>query len=574
MERKFMTAPLSSSRYDLKSVRLPYLAGLPLRIMVWIIESPLGRLLIPQLFKSAGITWLRKQSFAEAPLYTPLYRSGRAAAPRQEGMPALPPEPAPGFHFSSTADYASAYREGVTDPEQTASRILDLIDASDRGEEPLRAITASYTEELLRQAQESAQRLREGRPRSIFEGVPVAVKEELDVVPYPTTVGTAFLGREAAVRDATVVARMRAAGALIIGKANMHEIGIGVTGLNPIHGTPRNPYAPGRYTGGSSSGPAAAVAAGLCPVAIGADGGGSIRIPSAFCGIVGLKPTFGRVSEIGAWPLCWSVAHVGPLAASVADAALAYGVMAGPDEKDPNTLHQPEVEWSGWDQFDLSDLTLGIYPEWFRHAQPAIVAACEAQIERFTALGARMVEIVLPDLEAARVAHTITIAAEMAQSMEADYRQNHRLHGRDVRLNLALARAMSARDYILAQRVRTRLVRHLEHAFSKADLILSPATGITAPPILPSALKGGESDLTKLVEIMRFATPGNLAGVPAISFPAGYDPEGLPIGMQAMGPAWQEKKLLRLALAAERGLERRQPQRHFPILPVREIASA
>lgn len=563
-----MAAPPPSSCYDLKSVQLPYLSGLPLRLMVWILESPAGKLLIPQLFKSAGIAWLRKQNFAEAPLTFPLYRTSQTAGPRQESMPALPPAAAPGFHFSTTADYAKAYREGVTDPEQTAARILDGIDASEVGDQPLRAITASYTDELLRQAQESAVRLREGRPRSIFEGVPVAVKEEFDVVPYPTTVGTAFLGREPAGRDATVVARMRAAGALIIGKANMHEIGIGVTGLNPVHGTPRNPYAPGHYTGGSSSGPAAAVAAGLCPVAIGADGGGSIRIPSAFCGIVGLKPTFGRVSEIGAWPLCWSVAHVGPLAASVEDAALAYAVMAGPDEKDPNTLHQPGQDWSDWDRADLSDLTLGIYPEWFRHAQPAIVAACEAQLQRFTALGARVVEIVIPDLEAARVAHSITIAAEMAQSMEASYPEHHRQHGRDVRLNLVLARAMTARDYVMAQRVRARLVHHLEKAFRQADLILSPATGITAPPIPPKALKGGESDLTRLVEIMRFATPGNLAGLPAISFPAGYDPDGLPIGMQAMGKPWQEITLLRLALAAEREITRHKPQRYYPILPV------
>jgi Asp-tRNA(Asn)/Glu-tRNA(Gln) amidotransferase A subunit family amidase len=538
--------------------------------MAWIIESPLGTLLLPSLFQSAGITWLRKQIFREAPTFLPLHAHSHSRGShdsQKEKVLETVVSPGPGFAFSTTADYARAYRQGLTDPEQVAARLLDHIDASDSGVEPLRAITASYTDELLHQAQESAKRLRDGKPRSLLEGVPVAVKEELDVLPYPTTVGTAFLGREPARSDASVVARIRTAGALIIGKTNMHEIGIGVTGLNPIHGTPRNPYDPGHYCGGSSGGSAAAVAAGLCPVAIGADGGGSIRIPSAFCGIVGLKPTFGRISESGAYPLCWSVAHIGPLAASVHDAALAYAVMAGPDERDPHTLHQPAVEWSGWDNADLSDLTLGIYSEWFNHAQPAIVAACEAQVQHFVKLGAKVKEIVLPDLEAARVAHTITIISEMAQCMEPEYRQNHKRHGRDVRINLVIARALTARDYIQAQRVRTRLLRHLGRAFQEVDLILTPATGITAPPILAKALKAGESDLSKLVEIMRFATPANLAGVPAISFPAGYDQGGLPIGMQAMGRPWQEKTLLRLALAAERQLTRQKPQRLYPVLP-------
>ena len=154
--------------------------------------------------------------------------------------------------------------------------MLDAIEASDAAEPPLRAFVAVNRDDVLRQAREATRRIANGQALSMLDGVPVAVKDEFDMVPYPTTVGTAFLGKTPCTKDATAVARMRTAGALLIGKANMHEIGIGVTGLNPIHGTPRNPYDPRCYTGGSSSGPAAAVAAGLCPVAIGADGGGSI----------------------------------------------------------------------------------------------------------------------------------------------------------------------------------------------------------------------------------------------------------------------------------------------------------
>ncbi len=213
--------------------------------------------------------------------------------------------------------------------------------------------------------------------------------------------------------DATVVARLRAAGALLIGKANMHEIGINPNGANAHYGAARNPYDTARDPGGSSSGPAAAVAAGLCPIAIGADGGGSIRIPASLCGLVGLKPTFGRVSEAGAAPLCWSVAHIGPLGATVEDVALAYGLIAGPDTRDPNSQRQPAVGLAGWnDRLTWHGLTVGVYRPWFRHAAPAVVAANEAMLAQFERAGAQVREIVVPELDAMRLAHIIIILSE------------------------------------------------------------------------------------------------------------------------------------------------------------------
>jgi Asp-tRNA(Asn)/Glu-tRNA(Gln) amidotransferase A subunit family amidase len=475
--------------------------------------------------------------------------------------------PGLGFRFSTVQDYAKAYREGKITPEDVAHRVLEAIATSNATDPPLRAIIAMDREDVLRQAREATTRIKEGQALSVFDGVPVAVKDEVDMLPYPTTVGTAFLGKSPCKEDSTVVARMRAAGALLIGKANMHEIGIGVTGLNPHHGTPRNPYAPDHFTGGSSSGPGAAVAAGLCPAAIAADGGGSIRIPASFCGIVGIKPTFGRISEHGAAPLCWSVAHLGPLAATATDAALAYAVMAGPDPKDPNSLRQPAPTLADWDKLDLSGLKLGVYWPWFRHATADMVAACEAMLLKFESMGANLREVVIPDLEAGRVAHTLTIAGEMAQALDRTYAEHHREHGADVRINLALARAFTTMDYVQAQRVRTRLIANFAHALEQVDVILTPATALPAPLIPKAALPEGESDLSTLVEIMRFATPANLAGLPAISFPVGYNEAGLPLGMQAMGRAWQEATLLRLALAAERVVDRKSPQIHYRILP-------
>lgn len=557
--------------YDLKSVKMPYVSGGLLRLFVSLVEGPLGGLLIPGLFESAGISWLRRQVIDEAPTPQPLHSRGflakkDSAMPGQD-WPKSAAAGSRGFHFSTVFDYAKAYRDGRTNPEEVAGKVLDAIENSNSTTPPLRAVIAFSREDVLKQAREANERIKAGKPLSIFDGVPVAVKDELDMVPYPTTVGTAFLGKSPAKEDATSVARMRAAGALLIGKTNMHEIGINVTGLNPTHGTTRNPYNPGHFTGGSSSGSATAVAAGLAPVAIGADGGGSIRIPASFCGVFGLKPTYGRVSEHGAAPLCWSVAHVGPIAGSATDTALAYAVMAGPDLRDPNSLHQPMPSLENWDQLNLNGLKLGVYKQWFRHAEKEVVAACESMLKQFESRGAEIREITIADLELNRVCHTITIVAEMVQAMSYTYDKHHKEHGLDVRLNLALGRAFSSQDYILAQRARTRIMRNFNRALEEVDLILTPATAIAAPAIPGDALPDGNSDLSTTIEIMRFVTAANMTGLPAISFPAGYTEKGLPVGMQAMGRAWDEATLMRLALNAEQVLERKAPKVHYRILP-------
>jgi Asp-tRNA(Asn)/Glu-tRNA(Gln) amidotransferase A subunit family amidase len=559
----------ANTAYDLKSVKLPYLAGAALKAFVSALEGPLGGALIPNLLQSAGITDLRRRHFEEAPTYFPIHFAG-APATEASAVPAAewPTESqaGPGFHFASAWDYTAAYRSGATCPEEVAKKVLAAIESSNAISPPLRAIINVKSEQVLRLARESAQRYKEGRALGPLDGVPVAVKDEVDMTPYPTTVGTAFLGKSPAVEDATVVARVRAAGALLIGKANMHEIGIGVTGLNPHHGTTRNPYNPAHYTGGSSSGSATAVAAGLCPLAIGADGGGSIRIPSSFCGVVGLKPTYGRVSEFGAAPLDWSIAHLGPIAASVADAALGYAVMAGPDPREANSLHQPLPTLKGWNNVDIRGLRIGVFWPWFRHASAEVVTVCEALLTQFEGLGAQIREAIIPDLEVGRVAHVLTIAGEMAQAMDAYHAQHHKEHGLDVRINLTLARSFTTLDYIKAQRVRTRLIANFRRALETVDVIMTPSTGLAAPAIPAAALPEGDSDLTMLTEIMRFATPANLTGLPAISFPAGYTPQGLPVGMQAIARPWDEVTLLRLALAAEGMVERKAPQVHYRIL--------
>jgi Asp-tRNA(Asn)/Glu-tRNA(Gln) amidotransferase A subunit family amidase len=554
--------------YDLKSVKLPYFSSGMLKLFVPLLEGPFSGLVIPSFFESAGFSWLRKQQVAETPTFYPIHFRGelqeRSAAVAEEQWPVQALQ-GKGFHFSGILDFARAYREGKTTPEEIARKVLDAIEASNASTPPLQAMIAVHCDEVMMQARASTERIRQGSALSVLDGVPVAIKDEMDVAGYPTRVGTSFLGKTPAVQDAEVVRRLRSAGALIVGKANMHEIGIDVTGLNPHFGTPRNPYNPGHFTGGSSSGSAAAVASGLVPVAIGADGGGSVRIPSAFCGLVGLKPTFGRVSEYGAFPLCESLDYIGPLAASATDAALAYAVIAGPDPKDPMSLLQPLPGLDGWDNIDLHGLKLGVYWPWFRHADPEVVAVCESLLNQFASMGAEICEVVIPDLEASRVAHTVIIMSELARSMNTYY-EHHRDHGLSERVTLAVARKLTAIDYLISQRIRTRMMNHFDEVFKQVDMVVTPTTAVPAPVIRNGALPNGESDLSTTVEIMRFATVGNLTGLPAISFPAGYTKNGLPIGMQAIGRAWQESLLLRLALASEQVVEKKAPQVYYSIL--------
>jgi Asp-tRNA(Asn)/Glu-tRNA(Gln) amidotransferase A subunit family amidase len=559
------------SAYNLQSITLPRLQGRSLKLFAAALETPLvGQALCARLVRDGGINQLHTTILTEPPTGHPLVVAtiDGVTNGRQPDLTAAfqPPHATGQIPLHTMQDYAAAYCSGQITPEEVASKAITAIAESDRGDKPLRAIIASDADDLLAQARAASRRFQAGQPLSPLDGVPVAIKDEVDQVPYPTTVGTRFLGRTPAVEDATVVARLRAAGALLIGKANMNEIGINPSGFNQHHGTARNPYDLARDTGGSSGGSAAAVAAGLCPVAVGADGGGSIRVPAALCGLVGLKPTYGRISEHGAAPLCWSVAHLGPIGASVADVALAYGLMAGPDPRDPMSLHQPPVSLPDWAEAkDLRGLRLGIFADWFQHADAEIVAICEQLVTSLTAAGAEVREIEIPDLELMRVAHAVTILSEMAASM-SNLQASWPDFAPPTRINLALGRYFPSGTYVQAQRVRTRAMTSFREVLAQVDVIVTPATAVTAPIIPPGSLADGLSDLSTVTELMRYVFPSNLTGNPAIVFPAGYNRQGLPVAMQAIGRHWEETLLLRVAAVAEKVVDRRRPLLYYDLL--------
>jgi Asp-tRNA(Asn)/Glu-tRNA(Gln) amidotransferase A subunit family amidase len=552
------------SSYNLKSLKLPKLSGNMLSVFANLIETRLGKLiLLNSLLENGGIHKFRSLHVDEPPTFYPLIKPITEKNIPIDFTDFIQEDS--DFPYPTAYDFVSRYNNNETTPVEVAEQILRNIKSSEQGQEPMRIFIAINQDDLSRQAEEATQRLKSGKRLSEMDGVPVAIKDEIDMLPYPTTVGTSFLGKLPAKEDSTVAIRLRAAGALLVGKTNMHEIGIAPNGMNLHHGTVRNPYDLNCDPGGSSSGSAAAVSAGLVPIAIGADGGGSIRIPASLCGVVGLKPTFGRVSEYGAAPLDWSVAHLGPLAACVYDTALVYSIIAGPDPKDPNTLMQPPVILQGWNTPDLKGLRFGIYPEWNEHADPEVVLVYKEMLAKLEQLGAEIIEIEIPELDEFRIAHAVTILSEMAMCMRV-YKTQRKEMGEDARISLVLGESMTSNDYLLAQRFRTRALACVDEIFRSVDVIVSPGTAKTAQPFRGSDPTTGWSDLSNDTEYMRYVYVGNLTGVPAITFPAGYDSRGLPVGMQAMSNHWQEHLLLRVAFNAEQEMERRIPANFFPSL--------
>lgn len=577
--------------YDLRSVHAPRVSGSKLLMLVGLLEGKLtGSLLAPGFLQRLGITSFRRYASREIPEFFPRRESAAGTCEEPGTLPAFPSfnlmdeigttiRPEGSYVFPSVADYARAYRDRSLDPETVARRLVQVLEHQDRGNPPLYAFVSYDSEEIRRQASESAKRIAQGTQRSIFEGVPVAIKDEMDVAGLPTTIGTSFRSTEVAERDSFVVARLREAGAIIVGKTNMHEVGLGVTGLNPFHGTPINPYAPWRYPGGSSSGSASVVASGIVPVAMGADGGGSVRIPSAYCGVFGLKLTMGRVSDRGEALLAPTVANLGPIAGNARDLALAYLTIAGPDPEDPHSLLQPTPTIEGFLE-GVEGLRIGIYDDWFDHASEEVINTTRGMITALRDRGAEIVPIEIPRLDEMRVAHLITISSEMRWALNEMYRQRRSDFGHESRLSLAISRFLTSTDYLKAQQVRADAIRRFSEIFERVDLIATPTTGNLPPRLHRSRLLSGVSDLHSLTETMRFAIQANLTGIPAISVPAGFvtahsrhfwqtveerDVDGnvysqVPVGLQFMARHWNEALLLRMARICEEIVVRPRPR--------------
>jgi aspartyl-tRNA(Asn)/glutamyl-tRNA(Gln) amidotransferase subunit A len=451
--------------------------------------------------------------------------------------------------FQSIADLARMIRNREVSPVEVVEAYLARVD---RLNPVLNAFITVIHDHARAAAKQAEGEIAQHRYRGPLHGVPIGIKDILDTAGVVTTHGSSFFRTNVPSEDAASVERLKQAGAIAIGKCNTHEFAAGSTTNNPWYGAARNPWSLERSPGGSSGGSAAAVAAGMAAGAIGTDTGGSVRSPAACCGVVGLKPTYGRVSLRGVYPNAPSLDHVGPLARSARDVAVLLQGMAGYDARDPTCADVPVPDFAGSLDAGVDGLRLGLCPDLhYTDLDKEVAARLDAAIRVLESLGAR-VEIVRfllrDDLAAARdaisSAELFSVHRERLAALPEGY-------GADVRARLLEAQRTTVGQYVAACRVRERARREIDETFQRVDALVLPVAPCEAPYLETgmSHINGREVSFGAVGVTMR--APINVLGVPAVSMPIGLSEAGLPLAMQIVGPRWHEARILSIAHAYE-----------------------
>ncbi|KAI5335871.1 PREDICTED: fatty acid amide hydrolase [Prunus dulcis] len=586
--------PASSELYLRANVKAPRMAGFLVKVFAWFLESRIFGTLLLFILKRDNLIHklVTNAELEEPPVYVPLhpFDDKEEQDVKQVGSDLSPPELVQqaieclpvslektlnGSKFSfrhwTISDYSRAYTSGEITPRTVAEHLIAAIHESSTPPLQMSFFINYKADDILKQATESTLRYEQGVPISALDGVPIAIKDEIDCLPYPTTGGTKWLHNlRPCTDDACCVKCLRLCGAVLVGKTNMHELGAGTSGINPHYGATRNPYSRSKISGGSSSGSAAVVASGLCPVALGVDGGGSVRMPAALCGVVGLKPTFGRVPHSGVLPLNWTVGMVGILAGTVEDAFIVYAAISC--QLPPRLLSaSPKVNFPLLNSTKpISGIKLAKYGEWFNDCSDDIRECCSNALERLQKqYGWKTVEVTIPEIEMMRLAHYVTIGSECSTSLSSFLEKlDFKELGWDARVALAVYGAFSSKDYIKAQKIRNRQMQFHMNLFTQADVIVSPTIGVTAYTILDDALNTGELDYINGAALVRYSIAGNFLGLPAVTVPVGYDKSGLPIGLQLIGKPWSEATLIHIAFAMQDLYvsEYRKPEVYYDLL--------
>ena len=443
-------------------------------------------------------------------------------------------------------------RRKVISPVELTRTCLQRIE---RLNPALNAFITVTADQAMAQAREAEVEVRSGRWRGPLHGIPVGLKDNIDTSGIRTTLASAVFADRVPSADAEVVRRLKAAGAVLLGKQNLHEVAFGTTSAVSLFGPVHNPWQVDRISGGSSGGSAAAVAAGLCFAAVGTDAGGSIRVPSAYCGIVGLKPTYGLVSMRGAGDLgWWSMNHVGPMCRSVADAALLLTAMAGYDQLDSSSTDAPIPKYIASLRGKVSTLRLGIpRAVFYDKLDPEIEAAMTKALGVLRRLTAGLREVSLHAISDTIIPNIVL--AENYAFHEPYFVKTPQLYQNAIRRNLEAGSKVTNGAYIQSRRELDVARRSVGSIFSNVDLLITPTTAVP-PPTIGEALRLGIE-----LELIRNTAPFNVYGLPTISIPCGFTTSGLPIGMQISGPRFGEGKMLALAHAYEQATDwhRRRP---------------
>jgi aspartyl-tRNA(Asn)/glutamyl-tRNA(Gln) amidotransferase subunit A len=457
--------------------------------------------------------------------------------------------------FLSVMEASALVRTHQVSPVELTRACLARIDALNPS---LNAFITVTPEAALAQAEHAESEVRNGRWRGPLHGIPIALKDMIDTAGVKTTAASALFRDRVPQSDAAVVQRLKDAGAILLGKLNMHEFAYGGTSVPSYYGRVSNPWDPERIAGGSSGGSAAAVAAGLCYVALGSDTGGSIREPSALCGIVGLKPTYGRVSTRGAIPLSWSLDHIGPMTRSVADSAVALHAMAGYDPDDVTSQDQPVGAYLEAVRKSHARLRIGVPREFFyANLHPEVQAAMDQALSVLVALGGETRDILL------EVSADRTVFRAEAYAYHAEHIASApELYLPETLAKLQLGAAIGAKTYIRARLDLDQLRRSGVNVFSSVDVLVTPTTPVPAPKAseYPSTF---EDALALDGLLLRNTRSFNMNGFPTISVPCGMTRAGLPIGLQITAAPWEEQRVLGLAQAFQEATDwhtRRPPE--------------
>ncbi len=378
-------------------------------------------------------------------------------------------------------------------------------------------------------------------------GIPVAIKDLYNTRGIRTTSGSKFFEDYIPDEDAYAVRRLKEAGALLLGKTNTHEIALGVTNINPHFGAVRNPWDQTRISGGSSGGSAAAVISRMCIAALGTDTGGSIRIPASLCGVVGMKPTYGRVSLRGILPLSWNLDHAGPIARTVEDAAFVLQIISGYDPLDPASVKTLPGDYQSHLKDGMSGRKIAVAVGGFiEESDPEVLKAYYEAERVFEGLGAQLEEVDASWLKDAAFANGLMTTVDAAAFHRERLKEHPDWFGADVRQRLEIGAAYTSSEYALARRTQAEVRRRCENLFETCDVLLLPTTPIAAPLI------EGDNALERARLLTRFTAPFNLTGMPALSLPCGFTQDGLPIGLQIVARAWNEAGAFRAGYAYEK----------------------
>jgi aspartyl-tRNA(Asn)/glutamyl-tRNA(Gln) amidotransferase subunit A len=449
----------------------------------------------------------------------------------------MPAEPA----TWTIGELSGVLASGEMSPVALAESALEAIDAYD---DTLKAFIDVYRDDAIASAQRAAAETESGHHRGPLHGIPIAVKDNIFVAGKRTTMGSKIHADFIPDVDAGVTSRLADAAAVVIGKTNMHEYALGGTTDNPHWGTCRNPWDLTKTPGGSSGGSAVAVATGMAVAALGSDTSGSIRIPAALCGLVGLKPTYGRVSRFGVFPEAWTLDHVGPITRTVRDAALVLDAISGHDPRDPGSLHSAPTRLADSLRDSCEGVVIGVEEDfWFTDIDDAIAASLREALRALERKGARVHSVSVPRLRHTEYALTVIDTAETSTVHHANLRDRPQDYGDDVRLLLECGELPSAVDYLEAQQIRRALRRDLHETFERVDVLIGPTLGSRTQTIGDTFALVNDEPVVAIDSMIRLVGPASLLGLPCLSVPCGLV-DGLPVGMQIIGPALGEQKVL------------------------------